>query len=106
LTQEEMGRVMTDVFAECHELRKAGQKEYAHDMANAFQNFESLSRDLKLDRKKILWVYAKKHIDGIIAAINGHVSQREPVKGRIEDLIVYLCLLQGMFIEDQKSNGD
>ena len=41
-------------------------------------------------------VYLLKHIDGIMAYINGHKSQREGVEGRITDAIVYLLLLRGM----------
>lgn len=97
-----MINVITNLFKECQETREAGQKEYAHDTSNAFRNFDSLSSDLSIDRKKILWIFMKKHFDGILAAINGHISQREPVRGRIKDAIVYLCLLEGMFIEDSQ----
>jgi len=100
VTQDEMTQVMNDLFADCKETRASGQKEYAHDTSNAFRNFESLAKELNLDRKKVLWIYLKKHLDGILAAINGHVSQREPVRGRIKDAIVYLVLLEGMFEED------
>jgi len=37
-----------------------------------------------------------KHIDGICSFVEGHKSQREDVRGRITDVIVYLCLLWGM----------
>ena len=45
-------------------------------------------------------VYLLKHIDGIMAHINGHKSQREDVRGRITDAIVYLLLLRGMIDGD------
>jgi len=41
-----------------------------------------------------------KHIDGICAYVKGHKSQRENVRGRMTDVIVYLCLLWGM-IDDE-----
>ena len=44
-------------------------------------------------------VYLLKHIDGISSYVNGHKSQREDVRGRITDSIVYLCLLWGMIEE-------
>tara|TARA_R110002051_G_scaffold325708_1_gene430367 strand:- start:1227 stop:1424 length:198 start_codon:yes stop_codon:yes gene_type:complete len=50
-------------------------------------------------REKVLMTYLLKHIDGISSFVNGHKSQREDVRGRITDAIVYLCLLWGM-IED------
>ncbi len=81
--------------------REAGQKEYAHDEDNAFANFQRLAADLDMDQKKVLWVYAMKHRDGIASYLNGHTSQREDVTGRIKDLIVYLFLLWCM-IEEEK----
>lgn len=101
MTQTEMQAIMADVFDECNKLRGAGQKEYAHIQENAFANFERLAADLEMDRKKILWVYAMKHRDGIASYIKGHKSQRENVRGRINDLIVYLCLLRGMIDEEE-----
>jgi len=101
MTQKQMAEIMDTVFAECNTFRAAGQKEYAHNEENAFANFERLAEDLGLDRKEILWVYAMKHKDGISSYIKGHKSQREDVRGRINDLIVYLCLLRGMIEEEE-----
>lgn len=103
MTQAEMAEVMDQVFKECHELRDAGQKEYAGEDADAFANFQRLADDMDINRKKILWVYAMKHRDGIANFLRGHKSQREDVRGRINDLIVYLCLLRGM-IEEEDPN--
>lgn len=100
MTQEQMRSIMENVFEECRELRGAGQLEYAHKNENAFANFERAGKDLDLPREKVLWVFAMKHRDGIASYLKGHTSQREDVRGRINDLIVYLVLLRGM-IEDQ-----
>lgn len=99
MTRDEMGLVMRQVFEECHGLRDAGQQEYAHDNENAFANFERVAARLRLTREKVLLVYAEKHMDGIHSYVNGHRSQRENVTGRINDMIVYLCLLRGMIEE-------
>ncbi len=101
MNEATMARVMDQVFEQCKALRAAGQKEYAHNQDNAFANFERIGNQLQEDRKKILLVYALKHWDGIVAYVNGHVSQRESVDGRIGDLITYLCLLQGMIKEER-----
>jgi len=53
-------------------------------------------------REKVLMTYLLKHIDGITSFVSGHRSQREDVRGRITDAIVYLCLLWGM-IDDTES---
>lgn len=100
MTREQMAKHMEIVFDELRKTREAGQKEYAHDEGNAFRNFEALQSDLDIDRKKVLWIFMKKYFDGILAAINGYMSQREPVHGRIKDAIVYLILLDGMFAEE------
>jgi hypothetical protein len=44
-----------------------------------------------------------KHIDGIASHIKGHKSQREDVRGRLTDAIVYLTILWGM-IESEDLN--
>lgn len=97
-------KVMFDVFFECSELREAGQREYA-GAEKPFGNFERLAEELSsvsesLTRELILWVYAKKHEDGIRSYLNGHKSQREDVRGRINDFIVYMILLRAMIEED------
>ena len=100
MTRDEVKGVMERMFTMCMRTREDGQAEYAHDLDNAFANFERVGKYLREDRKKVLMTYLLKHIDGITAAVNGHMSQREPVQGRIMDAIVYLCLLEGMFEEE------
>jgi len=81
-------------------VRAAGQKEYARENNNAFANFERVGKNLELPREDVLLVYLLKHIDGICSFVKGHKSQREDVRGRITDAIVYLCLLWGMIEND------
>ena len=83
-------------------MREAGQKEYARKQSNAFANFERVAEYTDSSREKVLMVYLLKHIDGISSFVNGHKSQREDVRGRITDAIVYLCLLWGM-VEENKN---
>ena len=84
------------IIDEVKETRDDGQKEYAHDIINVFANFERTARQLNTTRDKVLMTFLMKHIDGIVAHINGHESQREDIRGRLKDAIVYLCLLWGM----------
>lgn len=99
MTKDQMANLMDEMFEELRALRGAGQKEYAHREENAFANFERVAERLGLDRKQVLMVYAEKHLDGIHSFIKGHQSQREDVRGRINDVIVYMCLLRGMVDE-------
>jgi hypothetical protein len=91
-----MEKLIQTIFLQIQKTREAGQKEYARKQNNAFANFERIAENLNLDRKEVLLVYMLKHIDGISSYIKGHKSQREDVRGRITDTIVYLCLLWGM----------
>ncbi len=86
-------------FVECRALREAGQKEYAHDDGNAMANFEDDSEATGASREAVLTIFANKHWRGIRAWVGGHRSQRENVRGRLYDMIVYLCLLRGMIDE-------
>ena len=81
--------------------RDAGQKEYAQDEDNVFANFERISNTLEISREKVLMVYLLKHIDGISAHTKGYKSQREDVRGRLTDAIVYLMLLWSMIVEER-----
>lgn len=96
-----MAEIMLQMHQEEMKLREAGQKEYAHEESNTFANFERPQEMFNIDRKKVLWVFLQKHLDGIVAYINGHRSQREDVRGRIADARVYLSLLRGMIEEEE-----
>lgn len=95
MTKEDMAEVMEHIFQDCHELRDKAHHEYAGG-EDALGNFKRLGALLDLPPEKVLMVYAVKHLDGILAYIRGHRSQREPVEGRIRDFIVYMTLLEGL----------
>ena len=91
-----------NLIADIQQTIIAGQKEYAHGaIDNVFNNFERLSSQVDIAREHVLWVFLSKHLDGIIAYINGHKSQRENVRGRIMDAIVYLIILAAMTYENE-----
>jgi hypothetical protein len=96
----EHNELLEDIFDEVRKIRLAGQKEYAHDKDNCFANFERIANLQGLSRETILMTYVFKHIDGIQSYVKGHKSQREDVRGRIVDIIVYLTLLWGMADQD------
>ena len=102
MTQKQMESLISDIFEEVQDMRDAGQKEYAQRENNAFANFERISGWLNRDKKEILMIYLMKHIDGICSFVKGHKSQREDVRGRLTDAIVYLCLLWGMINEEEE----
>lgn len=101
MTRAQMKEVMEQVFQECDRLRDAGQQEYAHDEEDALANFRRVAEQLGIEPSAVLITYFLKHVDGIVAFVRGHHSQREDVRGRISDAIVYLCLLRGMLDENE-----
>jgi len=103
MKRAEMNLLMQNILKKIQETRDSGQKEYAHDDDNVFANFERVANTLNITREKALMVYMLKHIDGIVSYTDGHKSQREDVRGRITDVIVYAMLLWGM-IEDEETS--
>jgi hypothetical protein len=101
MTKDQFAKFLLRVQAQERQVRQDGQKEYAHDDNNAFANFERLALDLNISREMVLYVYLKKHLDGILAYIKGHRSQREDVGQRIKDARMYLALLWGMSIQEK-----
>lgn len=112
MNRSEMKEVLDLLQKEEHTLREAGQKEYAHDDSDAFANFDRVGNQVKIvcehcgkptriGRMGALMVYLLKHVDGVISFISGHRSQRESVKGRINDIRVYSALLRGMVEEEE-----
>tara|TARA_R110000824_G_scaffold127445_1_gene287625 strand:- start:1994 stop:2302 length:309 start_codon:yes stop_codon:yes gene_type:complete len=94
--------LMDFIFEEVTRIRNAGQKEYARDLDNVFANFERVALFVGENREKVLLTYMIKHIDGLCAYSDGHDSQREDVRGRLTDIIVYCILFWGM-VEDNEN---
>lgn len=97
----EMLNLIDDILLKVKDMHTEGQKEYAMTQDNVFANFERIAEQTGFDREMVLWIYLMKHIDGIASYLKGHKSQREDVRGRLTDAIVYLCILWGM-IEGEK----
>ena len=87
-------------------MRDEGQKEYARESDDVHANFKRISKYVNVNPEKIIMVYLLKHIDGIAAYSKGHKSQREDVRGRITDAIVYLCLLWAMADHNDEGRED
>lgn len=102
MNKAQVAELMEKMYAEENAVRNVAQKEYAHSDEEACGNFKRIGAELGLDPKVVLWVYFKKHLDGILAHINGFKSQREDVRGRIKDARVYLVLLRAL-IEDEEA---
>ena len=100
-----MSKLMEYIFNEVSRIRNAGQSEYARDLNNVFANFERVASFTRGSREKVLLTYMIKHVDGLCAYADGHKSQREDVRGRLTDIIVYCVLLWGM-VEDNDGHSE
>ena len=103
--KEDMDVLMKHIVKEVFRTRNAGQSEYARDIEDVFANFERVASFVGESREKVLLTYMIKHIDGLCAYADGHNSQREDVRGRLTDVIVYCILFWGM-VEDNIEKGD
>ena len=103
MLKSEMQSLMTEIMNKITVTRDAGQKEYARDVDNVFANFERVASFVGVNREKALLTYMIKHVDGLCAYVDGHHSQREDVRGRLTDIIVY-CFLMWEMVEENESN--
>ena len=104
MNRNEMESIMKRIINIVSETRDAGQTEYARDTDNVFANFERVASFTKSTREKALLTYMIKHIDGLCAYADGHKSQREDVRGRLTDIIVYAMLFWGMVEDNEKGS--
>ena len=105
MNRKEMSELTNEIIEKVIATRGEGQEEYAHDDKDVFANFKRVSNLLEIGQQSVLMTYLLKHVDGIAAFVKGHKSQREDVRGRITDCIVYLMLLWGMIEEDDILSG-
>tara|TARA_R110002020_G_scaffold45737_5_gene130679 strand:- start:1242 stop:1631 length:390 start_codon:yes stop_codon:yes gene_type:complete len=88
------------MVSEVKETRDAGQKEYASSN-DVFDDFVKTAELTGATPGMVLYTFLNKHMRGIGSFIRGYKSQRENVKGRIKDAIVYLFLLWAMVEEEE-----
>lgn len=101
MIKEEMNDLMFHIFEEVTRIRREGQSEYARDIKNVFANFERVASFIRQPKEKVLLTYMIKHVDGLCAYADGHKSQREDVRGRLTDIIVYSILFWGMVVDNK-----
>ena len=107
MTNKEFDKLFRDIMLpNILRTRQSGGQEYARDEENIFANFQRISDSLDISVEECILVYAMKHLDGIIAHVQGTTSQREDVRGRITDLIVYMCLMWAYLVKDESFEED
>ena len=101
-----MNKVHFDAFFDCmideiKETRDDGQKEYARTETDVLANFKRIGDWKDETQESILMTYLLKHIDGMLSYVSGFTSQREDIRGRITDVMVY-CMLFWAMVEESE----
>lgn len=99
--------LLLGTFDRLVQLTKTKGREYAGS-ADQLANFRRLSARLNIHPAQVLLVYLTKHLDSIETHIRDLASGNagatpapsEPIEGRIDDAILYLCLLKGLLHVD------
>ena len=99
MTKDNFDKLSQEIWEQICSTREQGQNEYARTTDDVLANFKRIASWQHKSQETILLTYMLKHIDGIISYVNGYESQREDVRGRITDVMVYCMLLLAM-IED------
>jgi hypothetical protein len=107
VSPSEFDSVLEKTFERMRDLSTLKGGEYSGDI-DRFENFTRNARNLGLTPYQIWAVYAGKHWDALMQFIKDDGQSRErtraePIEGRIDDLLVYLCLLHGMLYERRKA---
>ena len=105
-SHEAYDTLMKETFDTCVELGQKKGGEYAGD-GDRLANFRRNGLNLNLPMEVIWAIYAAKHWDALMQYISdlntgAKRPRMEPIKGRIDDLIVYLILLKCMI--DERNN--
>lgn len=99
MTKDNFDKLIGEIWHDIISTREQGQNEYAKSEEDVLANFKRIANWQGRSQEDILMTYMLKHIDGILAHVNGHTSQRENVRGRITDVMVY-CMLLWAMVED------
>ena len=96
--------LLHQTFCRLSDLTESKGREYAGS-ADQLANFKRLADRLCLEPEQVLLVYLAKHLDAIDTYVRDYSAHTEPVlsepiEGRIDDAILYLCLLKAL-IRDQ-----
>ena len=101
MTKADFDILANHIWESIMTTRNQGQSEYARDETDVLANFKRIGEWKNETQESVLMTYMLKHIDGMISYINGHISQRENIRGRITDVMVYCMLFWAMIMEKE-----
>ena len=102
-SEQEYLSVLDETFETIKKLGKLKGGEYSGDV-DRLQNFRRNGAEMELPMETVWRVYIAKHWDAIkqyeLDLRNGTTRPRlESITGRIDDMVLYLCLFKCMVIE-------
>lgn len=100
MTFEDFAKIREQMKIEEDKIETTKALEYTNGK-DRFFNLKELGAELDIDPKKVLWLFLKKHLDGIKRFIVTGEQPSESVQERIKDARVFLSLLRGMVEEKQ-----
>jgi|TARA_Y100000114_G_C11662098_1_gene279543 hypothetical protein len=102
MKKDEFDMLAQDIWMAIINTREQGQDEYARTKDDVLANFKRVASWQNRSQESVLMTYMLKHIDGILSYVNGYESQRENIRGRITDVMVYCMLLWAMIEDNEK----
>ncbi len=102
MNKEQFRDVLVSIHANMVSLTESKGEEYARS-DDQLANFKRQAAELDTTPDKILMVYLNKHLDAIKNRVVGgpDTKMSETIYGRIDDAMLYLALLQAMYIEQE-----
>jgi hypothetical protein len=108
MTNDEVLEVVELTMRRILEMRKVKARDYSPDEDDAFSGVRRVAVKMKLSVMRLLMVYLSKHLDAIETCVWRHDAKLElieSVDGRIDDVILYLCLLKAAIVEERGRGG-
>lgn len=105
MNSNDVVKIINRKFKDIEDIFKTKGQEYANNDDDQLDNFKRLSKNLGMPPEKCLMVYATKHFDSLNYFIKNIENSEyinnlsEPIEGRISDIILYMCLLEGLIVE-------
>lgn len=105
---EDFAKSIDELYERLRSLTATKGEEYKRREDNQFANFERGASENGITREQVLMIYLSKHLDSIRTyvkdrALGQEKVYAEPISGRIDDAILYLLLLRGMTVENDRA---
>jgi hypothetical protein len=107
VTKDKFQIMLNEVLDSMRALTASKGEEYARS-DDQFANFKRSAEEAGVTKFQIWLVFFNKHMDSIKYFVkHGELKSTETLLSRIDDAILYLILMRGMYIEDRlKSDAE